>query len=191
MQKKLVLPMHDFYRALSSLQQQYYNLYKSNDNGFVYRMNDALRRGFDVAEFDDAIRELDGLIALNPIAEEMDVYRATFDANVAPFIQNGIYNNPEYLSVAIHKDAVIGHFTQPNDPALLIFSCEAGMCLAPMEGNALFDDSEKEYLMGRNNSFRVEERKVTTEKAEIEAYMGRFYARDVKHFIKYRFQHIV
>lgn len=169
----------NFYINLSEIQKTVFDRYKGNTDGFCYKLNDSLRLGNSIT-FNNEIRILDEIISKNQSTKEIILHRATNECQVLPFIENNIYTNPEYLSTAIDLDSVQAHFTNPNNPVYIIFTCTTGTNMAPFEGNEQFSNTEGEMLLGRENFFSVTANRVTNDKNEIELIMGRDFAVDVK-----------
>lgn len=162
----------NFYINLSEIQKTVFDRYKGNTDGFCYKLNDSLRLGNSIT-FNNEIRILDEIISKNQSTKEIILHRATNECQVLPFIENNIYTNPEYLSTAIDLDSVQAHFTNPNNPVYIIFTCTTGTNMAPFEGNEQFSNTEGEMLLGRENLFSIVVNRVTRDKVEIESIMER------------------
>jgi hypothetical protein len=176
------------YADLTPEEKKYYDLYKSNDHSFAYRLNDALRLSRGIEEFESAIKILDALTIKDAFDVDVPLFRATFDRIVVPFIANDCYKNPDYLSTGLTELSVQKHFTESEDPVLIRFIGLNGLQYCPLEKNTSFDADENEVLIGRDNLFEVMENTTITDKKQIVGIMGKFRSLDVEKLKIYSFK---
>lgn len=167
------------YDRLTEEQKQIFDLYKSNTNSFAYKLNNFLRENKNNGQFQSEIEILDQFISLTINQDNITLHRATNHHLIAPFIQNNIYRNPEYLSTATDLESIQTHFTNPTEPIYLNIFCNSNIQMANLESNPMFGGYENEILLGRNNNFRILSNELTVDRNEIENIMGRFYAMNV------------
>jgi len=154
--------MNDFYNSLTEKQKLYFDRYKSNDSfsgsiEFATHLNGMLMKGNLAAEWQEACAILDEIIKLNLIDEETQLYRATSVDFVDPFINDGKFISPVFISTNTDKESIKEHYRgvpQDKIPVLLRIKCPAGSGIAPLE-NDITSGLEKEMLLGRNQEFTI------------------------------------
>lgn len=160
------------YHELSDQEKNIVDNYKSNEKDFCYQLNDNLRKG----ETPEEVELLDQIIDKLHMDKTLELYRATVERNILPFINDNIYINPEYLSTSITLDRAQYHFTDANAPVLMILKCSAKTKKMDLELNVTHGDFEKEVLIGRNERFQITQCIRISERSEIEFIMGRDFA---------------
>lgn len=177
-----------FYDNLSPVEKKFYDLYKANapfegKECFADYLNNSFRRGLPLPNnWALAATTLDSIISKNTFATDVTLWRATFDDFVAPYINDGVLQNPAYLSTSDVPGSLKRHFasTPGRIPVVLSISCKIGTTAAPMDSNPLFGDPEHELLLPRNSLLHIQEDYNITNKSEIEQWMGKLYSRGIQ-----------
>ncbi|MDB5022871.1 MAG: hypothetical protein JWP78_626 [Mucilaginibacter sp.] len=170
--------MNNFYTSLTGKQKLYFNHYKSNDPffgsiEFATHLNGMLMKGHMAAEWQEACDILDDIIKLNLIVEEIQLFRATSIDFVDPFISDGKFLSPAFISTSTDKESVKEHYRgipQDTTPVLLRIECPAGSGIASLE-NDTTSGLEKEMLLGRYQEFTITSDKIHSDPAIIRHIM--------------------
>jgi hypothetical protein len=176
------------FATLNTEQQRVYNLYKSNAPHlgkpcFHDFIADELRAGRALEEeWEVDAKIMDSIIKMGGAQEKIELFRATFEDFVAPFISLGIYRYPTFMSTSTDDFSIQKHWADAfgRIPALLKITCPPGTPMIDGELNVSHGGHEEEIIIGRCSTFRVISVTEITDLNQIYQLMGGYYSRGKK-----------
>lgn len=159
----------NLYSQLTEEEKIIYNSYKNDD--FSFNLNEDLRLGHET-NYTEEIKVLDNIINKSEFDNGRQLFRATVERDIIPFIKEGIYVNPEYLSTSTELRGIKSFFNESIGAVFLMIYCSKGTNYADMEANEVNTIGEHEILLGRNNEFIVDEDSYITDKKTITEIAG-------------------
>ena len=164
----------EMYIHLSEVEKDLHDLYKNNDDEFAYKLNDSLVFNKNSTQYLNEINTLDKIIEEYSLKTSLILYRATSYENITTNIKNSVYSNTSYLSTSLDLRVAQKNISDISEYLLIIFDCQLGTKMVYMETNPLIDSSEKEVLLGRNQSFRITSDEIITDTNNIKKYAGNY-----------------
>lgn len=188
----------NFYDSLPADEQRVHDLFKANSDfsdqqSFADFLNDSLRRGIALGnEWASAAARLDSMISRNRLSYPRELFRATSEVFVEPYIANGEYKYPAYMSTSVSDENLELHWrgVKNNRHVKLRIECPVGMPAAPMESKASFGGHENEILIGRKAVFEVLRRCEIFDKEEILGNLGGLYGKGIQSMLEYRIRFV-
>lgn len=159
----------NIYNKLTEEEKTVFNSYKNG--AFSFKLNEDLRQRRKTS-YTEEIKILDSIIGRRELEESCQLFRATIETDIIPFIKDGKYVNPEYLSTSTKLTGIKKFFNESNGAVFLIIYCSKGTKFADMEENELNGMDEHEVLLGRNNEFLIIEDLYITDKSTIREIAG-------------------
>ncbi|MDR6561157.1 MULTISPECIES: ADP-ribosyltransferase [unclassified Arcicella] len=159
----------NIYSRLTEEEKRIYNSYKNDDLSF--KLNEQLRFG-DIINYMDEVKLLDSIIDKSEFNNDCLLFRATVERDVIPFINEGIYVNPEYLSTSTKASGIKSFFNESIGAVFLMIYCSKGIKFTDLEANEENSKGEHEILLGRQNEFKVYEDSYITDKKVIKEIAG-------------------
>ena len=108
-----IMSIPDFYNSLNPTEQELFNRYKINhtddDPAFTYDLNRYLRTPSGPKKYQTAIAGLDALVTKWTNPERIELFRATIEQDVAPFIAGNSLLYPAFMSTnrqRFHSEAL-------------------------------------------------------------------------------------
>lgn len=155
--------MQPTYAQLDGQQAKAFDLYKTNSPHldqicFADFINDELRHGRTLpSEWEQQAIALDSIFQMSSMDEDTLLFRATNLSLITPFIAEGVFTYPAYMSTASHVEAVEPHFGNPSfgRATLLEIECSPGTSALDMELNLAHGGHEAEFLFKRGSRFEV------------------------------------
>lgn len=176
-----------------------FSLYKSNsqyanEQYFADFVNHSLRNDVELTpEWIDAANILDSIIAKGTIDTGTNLYRATPDKFVSPYISGETLIYPAYMSTAREEHAVQRHFSgnfRDIPAALLRINCACELPGLDLEIDASYGGNELEYLLPRNSIFKIIDTNEITDRFEMNKIMSEFYAENYTKLIIYKLDYV-
>lgn len=156
-----------FYNSLTPEEKNALNLYKDNP----YELNNKLIDGDELSEAEEnTCKQIDSAISKYSTTAEVILYRGTSVSIIEKTRKSDFILNKNYMSTSAKTVKALNFATDLDDEAIIEIRCPSGTCMALMEGNPDYGDSENERLLARGITLKIEKEVELSSKSQIKEY---------------------